>query len=180
MKAGRFAPICSTALGIHHQRAALREMGDDRLVLLAHFCRLYADQAQVRPFALDAGAEAMVAYAFPGNVRELRNIVIRLTAKYPGGPSVGGTRRRTRRGRRTVSPPAGAALAASDPKYHQGGRPAPAPARPGIDLDAALALWERGYIEAALQLSNGNVSQAARRLGINRTTLYNRGRGGRG
>jgi two-component system nitrogen regulation response regulator GlnG len=43
-----------------------------------------------------------------------------------------------------------------------------------IDLDATLAAWERSYIEAALELSGGNVSQAARRLGINRTTLYNR------
>lgn len=33
---------------------------------------------------------------------------------------------------------------------------------------------ERGYIDAALKLAHGNVSQAARLLGINRTTLYNR------
>jgi two-component system nitrogen regulation response regulator GlnG len=43
-----------------------------------------------------------------------------------------------------------------------------------INLDATLELWERGYIEAALEISAGNISQAARRLGINRTTLYNR------
>jgi two-component system nitrogen regulation response regulator GlnG len=43
-----------------------------------------------------------------------------------------------------------------------------------IDLDATLAAWERSYIEAALELCGGNVSGAARRLGINRTTLYNR------
>ena len=33
---------------------------------------------------------------------------------------------------------------------------------------------ERGYIEAAIELSGGRMSLAARRLGINRTTLYNR------
>jgi DNA-binding NtrC family response regulator len=43
-----------------------------------------------------------------------------------------------------------------------------------LKLDATLELWERGYIEAAIELSAGNMSQAARRLGINRTTLYNR------
>jgi DNA-binding NtrC family response regulator len=43
-----------------------------------------------------------------------------------------------------------------------------------LNLDARLELWERGYIEAAIELSAGNMSQAARRLGINRTTLYNR------
>ena len=35
-------------------------------------------------------------------------------------------------------------------------------------------MWQRSYIEAAVDLSNGNMSEAARRLGINRTTLYNR------
>ena len=37
-----------------------------------------------------------------------------------------------------------------------------------------LKAWERGYIEAALRLTRGNVSQAAKLLGINRTTLYSR------
>ena len=43
-----------------------------------------------------------------------------------------------------------------------------------FSLDRHLAETERNYIEAALQLAHGNVSQAARLLGINRTTLYNR------
>ena len=43
-----------------------------------------------------------------------------------------------------------------------------------FNLDQLLANTENSYIEAALRLSNGNVSQAARLLGINRTTLYNR------
>jgi DNA-binding NtrC family response regulator len=43
-----------------------------------------------------------------------------------------------------------------------------------FDLDETLKRWERGYIEAALKLTGGNVSQAARLLGINRTTLYSR------
>jgi DNA-binding NtrC family response regulator len=33
---------------------------------------------------------------------------------------------------------------------------------------------ERSYIEAALRLTRGNVSQAAKLLGVNRTTLYSR------
>ena len=43
-----------------------------------------------------------------------------------------------------------------------------------FSLDQHLAETERNFIEAALQLAHGNVSQAARLLGINRTTLYNR------
>ena len=45
---------------------------------------------------------------------------------------------------------------------------------PNFSLDATLRRWELAYINAAQQLSRGNISQAARLLGINRTTLYNR------
>ena len=43
-----------------------------------------------------------------------------------------------------------------------------------FNLDQMLKTWESRYIEAALRLSRGNVSQAAKLLGINRTTLYGR------
>ena len=41
-------------------------------------------------------------------------------------------------------------------------------------LDETLQQWERSYVEAALALTNGNLSQAAKLLGIHRTTLYSR------
>ncbi len=64
---------------------SLREMDDDRSLLLDHYRKFYAAQAKLAPFALDEAAQkAWRAYHFPGNVRELRNIVIRLTTKYPG------------------------------------------------------------------------------------------------
>jgi DNA-binding NtrC family response regulator len=34
--------------------------------------------------------------------------------------------------------------------------------------------WEKGYVEAALLITQGNLSQAAKLLGIHRTTLYSR------
>ena len=43
-----------------------------------------------------------------------------------------------------------------------------------FSLDAVLLEWERRYINAALKLSQANLSQAARFLGINRTTLYSK------
>ncbi len=43
-----------------------------------------------------------------------------------------------------------------------------------FNLDQMLKAWEQGYIEAAMKLTRGNVSQAAKMLGINRTTLYSR------
>ncbi|HVJ24959.1 MAG TPA: sigma-54 dependent transcriptional regulator, partial [Burkholderiales bacterium] len=55
----------------------LRELDQDKLALLDHF--------RQGAFELDDGALARwLRYDFPGNVRELRNIVIRLSAKYPG------------------------------------------------------------------------------------------------
>jgi DNA-binding NtrC family response regulator len=143
---------------------ALRELAEDKLLLLEHF-RRQSD----RPFELDeAATERWLRYDFPGNVRELRNIVIRLSAKYPGQrlsaaelePELDveiGTRDEDNN-----------AIAIVDQALRQLERGAQ------FDLDQTLKAWERAYIEAALRLTRGNVSQAAKLLGINRTTLYSR------
>jgi len=148
----------------------LRDLADDKLLLLEHFRRFYAEQSGMQPISLDAAGERRwLAYPFPGNVRELRNIVIRLTTKH-----------------------AGRRLAAADlePEFDLESNVAPEPLpgegdviaqamrhlerSRGIQLDQMLQSLERGYIEAALRLTRGNVSQAARLLGVNRTTLYSR------
>ena len=147
---------------------AVREMDRDRTVLLEHFRRLYAAQSGAQPFELDAGAaELWQRYEFPGNVRELRNIVIRLTAKYPG--------------QRVAAADLAAELdlAAAGANTEEGGALFEQALRQlerggAFDLDQTLKAWERGYIEAALRLTRGNVSQAAKLLGVNRTTLYSR------
>ncbi len=64
---------------------ALRELGNDSLRLLEHFQTIYAAQADLPPFRLNAAAtDRLLGYEFPGNVRELRNIAIRLTTKFAG------------------------------------------------------------------------------------------------
>jgi DNA-binding NtrC family response regulator len=147
----------------------LRELDRDKLVLLEHFRPLYAGQSGVQPFTLDQNAEERwLRYPFPGNVRELRNIVIRLTTKYSG----------QRLSLRELEPEldldaplpgAGTgAVALVDQALrlleHAG----------AFNLDDTLKAWERAYIDAALRLTRGNVSQAAKLLGVNRTTLYSR------
>ncbi|HEY5293429.1 MAG TPA: sigma-54 dependent transcriptional regulator, partial [Burkholderiales bacterium] len=152
----------------------LREMGEDKTLLLEHFSRFYAERAELAPFTLDDGAMQLWRdYRFPGNVRELKNIVIRLTTKFPG---------------QKLSP------LELEPELEREEQPA-ASAEPGppddpqalieqaqrhlqrerqFNLDDMLRAWEQGYIEAAMRLTHGNVSQAAKMLGINRTTLYSR------
>ena len=154
----------------------LRDMGEDKMLLLGHFTRFYAEQARLAPFTLDQGAtELWRGYRFPGNVRELKNIVIRLTTKYPG----------QRLSVLELEPE----LEPSPPQEVQAAAEPGLPGDPqalieqaqrhlqrerAFNLDDMLRAWERGYIEAALRLTHGNVSQAAKILGINRTTLYSR------
>ena len=64
----------------------LRETGDDRFLLLEHFRKNIAADLRAGPFALAAAARDLWReYEFPGNVRELRNIVARLQVKFPDG-----------------------------------------------------------------------------------------------
>ena len=147
----------------------LRELERDRLLLLDHFRQLYATQSGVQPFTLDRGAEERwLNYPFPGNVRELRNIVIRLTTKY-AGQRLSATELEPELDLESPLPgpgsEAGSVVDQALRLLEHGGP---------FSLDETLKAWERGYIEAALRLTRGNVSQAAKLLGVNRTTLYSR------
>ena len=151
----------------------LREMDDDKVLLLRHYRAIYAGQARQLPFDLtDEALARWQAYGFPGNVRELRNIVIRLATKYPGrAVGLAALEDELDTGAETLQapwlPPQGVdELSAIALRQLQ--------QRGQFDLDDTLRRWEQGYIQAALKLTHGNVSQAARLLGVNRTTLYNR------
>ncbi len=143
----------------------LRERDGDCLLLLEHFRDLYATTGA--GFRLDPAARQFLSeYAFPGNVRELRNIVIRLGAKYPG-VEVGVEALRAEL-EATVMP------AGNQEGEHIDALVESQLGLPGFSLDETLAAWERRYIRLALRLSGGNLSKAARILGVNRTTLYSR------
>jgi DNA-binding NtrC family response regulator len=134
----------------------LRERGGDSLLLMDHFRAVYA--AKVPPFSLDEqGSGRWARYTFPGNVRELRNIVIRLGAKYPGASI----------GLRELE-------AEFDSQSQVDGASIQELTAGDFRLDEILSSWEQRYIEAALKLADGNLSEAARLLGVNRTTLYSK------
>jgi DNA-binding NtrC family response regulator len=147
----------------------LRDLDRDKLALLEHFRHLYAEQSGGQPFALDESAEARwLRYAFPGNVRELRNIVIRLTTKYAGQRLSAAELEPELDLEAPLAARGGDSGAIVEQALRQLERAG------NFSLDDTLKAWERGYIEAALRLTRGNVSQAAKLLGVNRTTLYSR------
>jgi DNA-binding NtrC family response regulator len=152
----------------------LRELGDDKVLLLDHFRDFYARQAGVPGFKLDAQAMALwLDYSFPGNVRELRNIVIRLTTKATG-QTVSAEQLRAELDMEAMdielpglAPPQDfQSLLEAAKRQLQTSR--------SFNLDETLQQWERGYVEAALSITQGNLTRAARLLGIHRTTLYSR------
>jgi DNA-binding NtrC family response regulator len=154
---------------------ALRELGDDKERLLEHFRSFYTQQAGSRPFELDPAAQQLwLDYGFPGNVRELRNIVIRLITKH-GGTTVTPDQLRSELDLETVDDATPTPAIAHDFRAtldaacrHLQSQ------QEGFDLDHTLQQWERGYVEAALTLTQGNLTRAAKLLGIHRTTLYSR------
>jgi DNA-binding NtrC family response regulator len=152
------------------QVPALRDLGEDKFLLLDHFAALYAPAAGAGMFGFDEGARRLwLDYPFPGNVRELRNIVIRLVTKFKGRV-VGSEELEAELDSGATLAQTGAESADIDTGAIEELR------RHGdaFRLDARLAAWERAYVAAAMKLAGGNVSQAARLLGLNRTTLYSR------
>ncbi len=145
----------------------LRELGRDKLALLDHFRAYYAQQTGQAPFDLDGEAlQSWERYSFPGNTRELRNIVIRLTAKYPG-QTVGAAQLHEEFDPQEV--PADGEHTIADKGQLLDNLKAG-----DFNLDRHLREQEGSYIAAALELAAGNISEAAKLLGINRTTLHSR------
>ncbi|MCL4696591.1 MAG: sigma 54-interacting transcriptional regulator [Burkholderiaceae bacterium] len=146
LQAGRLRPDLHRRLaGVPLQLAPLRERGDD-LWLLAHcFVKGVAERRGLAPPRLSSAVrETMAVHPWPGNVRELRHALERAVLVQPGG---------------TID---SAHLEFAPPP-----RPAPPPPPPELNLHHL----EREALAQALRRAYGNVSQAARLLGISRDTM---------
>jgi len=141
---------------------SLNERNGDKYELLTYFMQQVAEQ--VATFQFDEEALTLWNnYAFPGNVRELRNIIIRLTTKYPGQTIKPEVLKREMSGLRQHDNTPDSAKWLKDAMLDS-----------AFDLDRLLRMVEKEAIDLAMREHDGNVSKAAEMLGINRTTLYGR------
>jgi two-component system response regulator PilR (NtrC family) len=131
----------------------LRERRDDIALLVDHFVEKYARELgrDVKGMSDDALAK-LSAYRFPGNVRELENVIERAVA-LTRGPVI-----------QLESLPR-SVLEREDPA------PEPRIPREGVDLDKLMEDYERSLILEALRPAGGVKKKAARLLGISFRSL---------
>jgi two-component system response regulator PilR (NtrC family) len=133
---------------------ALRDRKDDIPLLTGHFLAKYSRQMRKDVTRIsDRARQALYDYDWPGNVRELENIIQRHVALSSGDT----IENLTISGRPEK---AGEAI--------PGSAPPPASLIPddGIDLELELENYERGYLKAALKRTQGNLTNAAKLLGM--------------
>ena len=128
----------------------LRDRLEDIPVLGQHFLNQFAAAYGRKPKRLAQSAvDELVSQSWPGNVRELRNLMERIVILHAGSdidsrhiPTAKSTGRR-------------------------GG-----PGQGFSSLREAREAYEREYVERTLKATNGNVTRAAERLGLERSNLH--------
>jgi DNA-binding NtrC family response regulator len=159
VKAGRFrADLYYRVQGIQLEVPPLRERSADLTPLIRQLLAQLSARHGLEPARLTRAALAQLRrHPWPGNIRELRN-VLELVAVLRAGKRV-----------RVEDLPATlrAAAAPSEPRA----RAAVTGAQLELTLDQPLRRSIAQIIEATLELEQGNQSRAARRLGISSRTI---------
>jgi Nif-specific regulatory protein len=125
--------------------APLRDRRTDIPLLVRHFLEFYCERFGRPGLRLSNDAlAALMSFSFPGNVRELENVIQAAIALAPGE-----------------------FITKDDLRLHTDGADAPA-----TDVTMTLDELEQLHIERVLQAVSGNRTAAARVLGIDRSTLY--------
>jgi len=137
----------------------LRNRREDIPLLVRHFIRLHAEEQGLKPKEVSQEAmEALQNYDWPGNIRELRNMIERLMIMVPGSvievPHVGMSLQSRPGINASASPGSGVAYKNFD------------------SLRDARNAFEREYITRKLLEHNWNVSKTADDLKIERSHLH--------
>jgi DNA-binding NtrC family response regulator len=159
IKAGRFREDLYYRLAVVELAVpALRDRREDVPVLAREFARKYSERFGL-PEVAELSKELLDLLAlapWPGNVRQLENAVARCVALATGkviGPSAFALVDSSV----AASPGVPADLAGQGPSYRE-----------------QMEAFERNLLSGVLNAASGNQSEAARRLGLSRATLYDR------
>lgn len=154
VSAGRFRRDLYYRLGvIHIELPPLRERGEDVVLLARHFLKLLQpDDARVDEFS-DEVQKRFREYHWPGNIRELRNVVERAIAL-------------ARSGRVELTELPKQLRENSSPK------PLSVALMPEISREEALDSAELSYLTMLLEKHDGNISQAAQQAGLSRQGMH--------
>src|SRR6201991_146073 len=129
----------------------LRKREDDIILLARHFDRIYTNKYMKPQHDFDAKSiEKLKSYHYPGNVRELQYTI-----------------------ERAVIMAEGDVLQAKDLIFSPIESGTPQSEEPQ-DLDLKLSTIEKNAILKVIEKHNGNISKAAKELGLTRTALYRR------
>lgn len=140
----------------------LRERDGDILLIAETFLRQFAKEEKKGFRRFSAGAaEAMHAYRWPGNIRELQNIVRSITVLYDGEEVTA-----------EMLPPSFGARGPQQPVAAELGPGAGPAGWTGEGDIRPLEEIERGAIEAAIAICGGNIARAASLLGVSPSTIY--------
>ncbi|HSE50340.1 MAG TPA: sigma-54 dependent transcriptional regulator [Terriglobales bacterium] len=138
---------------VHIEVPALAERREDVALLVRHFLQQFNERNE-RNVSIEAAAvERLAALDWPGNVRELENTIHRLAVFAATGR-----------------------ITSADVEREAARLQEPAALSPKAPRPDRLLEMEREHIARVLAESRGNKSEAARRLGVERKTLYKKAR----
>ena len=136
----------------------LRERKEDLPLLIPYFLqRICRDQKKKITSVAPQTMEALLAYDYPGNIRELRNVLERMVVLNEG---------EILQGRLPQAP--------ADSRHENDKAGEDGDHAPFVCLRKARAEFEKGYIEKALKRTGGNVTAAAELLQITKRQLWNK------
>jgi DNA-binding NtrC family response regulator len=133
---------------------ALRQRPEDIPALIAHFVRIFSEENGVPPIEFEPGAmKTLQTYAWPGNIRELRNFCENAVVLGKGGK---------------------VSEFDLDPRFRGAAPAGAAPEAQGLGQTSTLSVEqnEKRLLREALIKSRGNRTKAAELMGISRRTLH--------